>query len=91
MTTLFKLGMIDERRAVVQNPAIINEIHLAGLQAELDSELGALQNLVEHVERPPLVGGQRLIHLVVASLDPIAQIPQYRLRSVPRNHRPQDR
>ena len=52
MPATLRFGMILEGRAVVQNPPIIYEVHIARLQRELHAQSGIIQHLIEHIERP---------------------------------------
>src|SRR5438105_11774493 len=74
MPPLLQFRMIDEGGAVVQNPAVVDEVHLPRLERKLDAEVGPLEHVVEHVERSPLGGGQRLIDFFVPGFDPVTQV-----------------
>ena len=52
---LFQFGMVDERGPVVQNPAIVDEVHLTRQEGEFHAQLGPFEHVIEHVQRAPLV------------------------------------
>ena len=79
MAAALGLGVVFERGPVVEDPAVIDEVHLAGLEGELGPQRGAVQHLVEPVERLALGGGQGLAGLLVPGLDPVAEVTEERL------------
>src|SRR5260370_21461293 len=52
ITFMLRLGMILERRAVMQDPPIIDEQHLARLQGKLDSAFRTVEESAQHVQCP---------------------------------------
>ena len=54
MPAAFGLGVIFERGPVVEDPAVIDEVHLAGLEGELRPQRGALDRLDAVSNRPSL-------------------------------------
>ena len=81
------VGIVLEGRAIVQDPAVIDEEHLARPQGELDPEVGARQHPVERVQGVDLFRGEWLVRLLVAGLDPVAEVAKQQLGTVPGDHR----
>ena len=65
---------VDERGAIVQKPAIVDEVQIARLQRQVHAQGGIVQHAVEHIKRLPLDGIQRLADLLTGGLDSVAQI-----------------
>src|SRR5262245_24493091 len=74
MPAALQLGMIFEGSAVVENPPIVDEVHVSGLQVEFGAQLGAAENLVEDVECGQLGGRQWLACFFMTCLDPVAKV-----------------
>src|SRR5262249_9459498 len=87
MPASFRLGVILERRAVVEDPAVVDEEHVAGFEAELDVQSRLVQDSVQRVERPLLVSSQWLADLLVTGLDPVTQIAAHGRLAVPMEDR----
>src|SRR6516164_1693657 len=92
-----RLGVVDERLPDVQQPAVVDEQHLARLKRELDTQLRAAGDLVEGVEGGPLNRVQGFAGFLVAGLDPVAQVAKDGFAPVARapgspvgNYRPRD-
>src|SRR5437588_12522983 len=71
------LEVVDERRPVVQQPAIVDEEHLPRLESEFRAQLRPAGHCIECIERGTLRFGQRLAGFVVARLDPVTQIAEH--------------
>src|SRR5581483_7847867 len=80
---LLGLGMVDKRRAIVQDPAIVDEVHVAGLEGELDAQLRQRGNAIERIQRLALLSTQRLARLLLSNFDPVPQIPAQENSIVP--------
>jgi hypothetical protein len=72
MAPPLQLRIVFEGRAVVQDPAVIDEEHLAALQVELRAEFGTARHAVQQVEGLDLGRGQRLLRFLLADFDPVA-------------------
>src|SRR5690349_6883908 len=83
-----ELGIVGKGRAIVENPAVVDEIHLAGLERKLHTEIGAGQDGVENIQGPALVGVQRLTRLFLTNFDPVAEITYDDFAAVPSDHWP---
>jgi hypothetical protein len=66
--------MILECGAIVQRPAIIDEVHVAGLEIEFDAHRCVAQHPIERVKRAPLGRRQRLCDLLVSRFNPVAPL-----------------
>src|SRR5579875_491358 len=87
MAALLRFRIVLEGRAVVQNPPVVDEKQITGLQRELDTQGRIICHFVERIERLPLDSAQRLAGLVVAGLNPVTQITVLQTVSVPGQHR----
>ncbi len=83
MTPSLRLRMILKHRAVVQDPAIVDEEHLSRFQVKLRSEFGAAQHAVQYIQGLDLGRSQRLLRLLLADLNPVAQVPADQPATVP--------
>ena len=75
MSAAFGLGKILEGSPVVENPAVVDEEHVARLQAERRLETALAQHPIQDIQGPVLFGRQGLASSLVARFNPIAQIP----------------
>src|SRR5690606_30847502 len=74
MAAALGLGMSLEGRAVVQNPAVVDEEDLARLEGEFRPQIGAREKFIQKIEGPDLFVRQGHTRLVVSLVNPVAQV-----------------
>src|SRR5262249_50264805 len=75
--------VILECRAVVQDPAVVDEIHVTRLEGELGAYLGRRGDLVECVERPDLLGVKRHAGFLLPDFNPVTQVTAKHFAAIP--------
>ena len=61
--------MVDEGRAIVQDPVVIGDLYLSTFHLEFNPQPRLLNGLLKHVQGLDLFGRQRLIHFVMSNFD----------------------
>jgi hypothetical protein len=79
--------VVLKRRAVVQNPAVVEEVHVARFRANSARRSGDARDAVEYVRRLLLCDGQRQPDLLVARLDPVSADTATATPAIPGEHR----
>src|SRR5262249_3542365 len=87
MPPAVNLRGVIERGPVVQDPAVVDEVHVPRLQVELRPQVRPVEELVEHAKGRLLARAQRLASLLVPDLDPVTQVAEVQLAPTPADDR----
>src|SRR5713101_4521988 len=75
--------VVLESRAVVQDPAIVDKQHLAGLKHELGGQIALAEHAIENIQGVNLVRREWTAGLLMTAVDPVAQVTVAQLTSIP--------
>src|SRR5262249_15896456 len=81
VSTPFRLGVVLECRSVVQNPAVVDEQHLARLQRELHAQAPVARPGVEGIEGADRLRRKGKLGFLVPRFDPVAKITDHQSAS----------